>query len=70
MRHKNQMIDMSSDIGLKRLRYSAAYSTGAERCLIVLVAFVAMFGWLSGCVQFDVSSAADCDENSKTDFDT
>ena len=47
---------------------SAAYPTDAERCPIVLVIFVAMFCWLSGCVQFDVSSAADCDENSKTNF--
>ena len=31
MRHKNQMIDTSSDNELKRLRYSAAYPTGAER---------------------------------------
>ena len=35
MRHKNQMIDMSSDIGLERLRYSAAYPTGAERFALV-----------------------------------
>ena len=51
-----------------RMRYSAAYPTGAERCLMVLVLLVAMFGWLSGCVQFDISSAAGCDENSKTNF--
>ena len=35
---------------------------------MVLVLLVAMFGWLSGCVQFDISSAAGCDENSKTNF--
>ena len=33
MRHKNQMIDTSSDNGLKRVRYSAAYPMGAERCV-------------------------------------
>ena len=51
-----------------KVRCSAAYPTGAVRCAVVLVALVAMFGWLSGCVQFDVSSAADYDENSKTNF--
>ena len=28
------MIDTSSDIGLKRLRYSAAYPTGRERAIV------------------------------------
>ena len=51
-----------------RMRYSAAYPTGEERCPVVLAILVAMFGVLSGCVQLDVSSAADCDENSKTNF--
>ena len=51
-----------------KVRYSAAYPTGAERCTVVLVILGAMFGVLSGCVQLDVSSAADCDENSKTNF--
>ena len=51
-----------------KVRYSAAYPTGAERCPVVFVVLAVMFGWLSGCVQFDVSSAADCDENSKTIF--
>jgi len=51
-----------------RVRYSAAYPTGAERCPMVFVVLVAMFSLLSGCVQLDVSSAADCDENSKTNF--
>ena len=54
--------------GNAKVRYSAAYPTGAVRCPIVLVILIVMFGWLSGCVQFDVSSAADCDENSKTNF--
>ena len=31
MRHKNQMIDTSSDNQKERLRYSAAYPTGRER---------------------------------------
>ena len=51
-----------------RMGYSAAYPTGAARCPVVLVVLVAMLCWLSGCVQFDVSSAADSDENSKTNF--
>ena len=34
MRHKNQMIDTSSDNQKERMRYSAAYPTGAERASI------------------------------------
>ena len=33
-----------------------------------LYALVIMLYCFAGCVQFDVSSAADCDENSKTNF--
>jgi hypothetical protein len=33
-----------------------------------LYALVAMSCCFAGCVQLDVSSAADCDENSKTNF--
>lgn len=33
-----------------------------------LCVLVAMLCCLAGCVQLDVSSAADCDENSKTNF--
>ena len=51
-----------------KVRYSATYSTRVARCPVVFVVLAVMFGWLSGCVQFDVSSAADCDENSKTIF--
>lgn len=51
-----------------KVRYSATYSTRVARCPVVFVVLAAMFGWLSGCVQFDVSSAADYDENSKTNF--
>ena len=61
-------MDLSNRDVSDPVRYSAAYPTGAERCPVVLVIFVAMFGVLSGCVQLDVSSAADCDENSKTNF--
>ena len=35
---------------------------------MAIVLLVAMLGWALGCVQLDVSSAADCDENSKTNF--
>ena len=37
MRHKNQMIDMSSDNQIEWLRYSAAYPTGAERFTLLRV---------------------------------
>ena len=35
---------------------------------MAIVLLVALLGWALGCVQLDVSSAADCDENSKTNF--
>ena len=51
------------------VRYSTAYPTGAElarKFLVVVVgAIVSLF---TGCVQFELSSAADCDENSKIRF--
>ena len=49
--------------------YSAAYHTRAEctrKLLVVVVGAVASL--FTGCVQLELSSAADCDENSKMRF--
>ncbi len=49
--------------------YSAAYHMRAERIRKLLVVVVgAVASLFTGCVQLELSSAADCDENSKMRF--
>jgi hypothetical protein len=49
--------------------YSAAYHMRAERARKLLVVVVgAVASLFTGCVQLELSSAADCDENSKMRF--
>ena len=51
------------------MRCSATYPTGRERIGKFFVVVVGMFvSFLAGCVQHELSSAADCDENSKMRF--
>ena len=48
------------------VKCSAAYFVGWDRVLKLSLVLVALV--LSGCVHLDLSSAADCDENSKMQF--
>lgn len=50
------------------MKYRRIFPTSIATYGWSLYALAAMLCCLSGCVQLDVSSAADCDENSKTNF--
>lgn len=70
-----QYINMSGKLFLcrrtknARMGYLAAYPTGAERARKLFVVVVgAVTSLFAGCVQLELSSAADCDENSKMRF--
>ena len=60
---------MHATTQIGEVRYSVAYPTGAERARKLLVVVVgAVASLFAGCVQLELSSAADCDENSKMRF--